>query len=692
VTTTASPAVGPSAFYRDDEAVIQSHPLLPGATPPRFGGTDCWDLNGVVHKAPSHASAAIRVLFHDLTPAWNLMARELAMLWLNPRHPAILAAGVHLRADPLAVMTVTQRIGHLRPLAAFGAERGLPPDLRGWNPEDFKAYIAHRQTITEPGSVTNHVQLIKALHQFRAALTCGGLPHDPWPGISTNAVANQPIVPELRTPVIPPETWFPLIRNCWTYIDVFAPDILRAAAHWDELRSRPLTGPDAARRFDTWLADTANTIPTRRARPSETPGPKINISLLARIIGVRPDFFQNSTPHGRWRRKALERLVVNGRTHPGLLPDLAEVSRPDGSRGPWHDSLGPTELQVEQVMLRNACFVFTAALSMMRECELRTITKDALVEHYGSPAVKSTKQKLDPGLPIKHWWITPPVARAIELAGRLSQHDKLVFASVGDRWAGDSFASIAAIDDFINHINRWRHASGLEEIPDGKVTPHMFRRTMAMLTRDFPGSEIAVGMQLKHVTTRALANRVTGSYMDNDPSWARHLDTAIADRRFDRLTELFNADTAGQHIGYGPGADRIREAFAAVRDQAERLRATGQAQRGDIRVEHDLLRRTRISIRFGKLNHCTMNDNDPTGAKCIEDAISPDGHRGPLLDRCQPGRCPNSVVAPEHIPIWTAERSALGRILADGKIAANHRRRIESELQEVDRVLKRSNQ
>jgi hypothetical protein len=247
-------------------------------------------------------------------------------------------------------------------------------------------------------------------------------------------------------------------------------------------------------------------------------------------------------------------------------------------------------------------------------------------------------------------------------------------------------------EDFINHINRWRHVSGLEAIPAGNVTPHMFRRTMAMLTRDFPGSEIAVGMQLKHVTTRALANRVTSGYMDNDPAWARQLETAVADRRFDRLIELFDADTNRHHIGFGPGADRMREAFSAVRAHAEQLRTTGQARRGDIRVEHDLLRRTRISIRFGKLNHCTMNDNDAVGAKCLEDAIIPEGHRGPLLDRCQPGRCPNSIIAPEHIPIWTAERSSLHRMLEGGKLAANHRRSIEVELKEVDRVLNRSGQ
>ncbi|GLV83319.1 hypothetical protein Slala03_30080 [Streptomyces lavendulae subsp. lavendulae] len=117
----------------------------------------------------------------------------------------------------------------------------------------------------------------------------------------------------------------------------------------------------------------------------------------------------------------------------------------------------------------------------------------------------------------------------------------------------------------------------------------------------------------------------------------------------------------------------MREAFAAVRETAAELRATGKAQRGDLRVEHDLLQRTRFSVRFGKLNHCTMKDDDPVGAKCLEGAIAPTGHRGPLLDRCQPSRCANSILGPEHLPIWTAERSSLNRPRADPKLPANSR-------------------
>lgn len=61
----------------------------------------------------------------------------------------------------------------------------------------------------------------------------------------------------------------------------------------------------------------------------------------------------------------------------------------------------------------------------------------------------------------------------------------------------------------------------------------------------------------------------------------------------------------------------MRETFAAIRDKAADIRATNQAQRGDLRVELDLLRRTRLSVRFGKLNHRTMDDANPIGAKCL---------------------------------------------------------------------------
>ncbi|MET8292364.1 hypothetical protein ABZV80_45850, partial [Streptomyces sp. NPDC005132] len=104
----------------------------------------------------------------------------------------------------------------------------------------------------------------------------------------------------------------------------------------------------------------------------------------------------------------------------------------------------------------------------------------------------------------------------------------------------------------------------------------------------------------------------------------------------------------------------------------------------------DLLRRTRLSVRFGKLNHCTLDDANPIGAKCLEDAVIPEGHQGPLIDRCQPSRCANSVIAPAHLPIWTAERASLTDLLATPKLPPNRRALLTSQLHEVDLVIRKA--
>lgn len=678
------------SLFRDDEPVIQSHPMLDGARPPLFGDTVCWDLNGVVRRPANFRSTGMRIWFRNLRPELNLTARELAMIWLNPAHPAVLARGLHLPASPLAPVTVSQRIGHFRALAHYGADRNLPSSLSAWSDHDFRDYVTQRCEDGEAASALGHCYVIKAVYRLRQALAGGGIDRDPWPGKSTNAVVSQPIVPDIKTPVIPPETWFPLVRAAWTYIDVFAADIIRMTEHWQAIQASAvrMSHQEADERLRLWLADPANRIPLH---PRGAKAGQVNWAMLSLLIGCiahGSGFFHTDTQAQLQRRAHVERAAIE-RGHPGLPVDLIDVTRPDGSRGPWQQGITAHDVWLEYLQLRNACYIFVAALSMMRDCEIREIVKGSVVEHFSTPAVKSTKRKLDPDLPTKHWWIIDPVAKAIDVAGQLSLDTELAFAGCTPR-GGDSFSSGTAIRVFIAHINRNRHHSGLAEIPDTKVTPHMFRRTMAMLTKDFPGSEIAVGMQLKHVASRALANRTTQGYMDHDPSWARHLDTAIADRRFERLKDMFDADSRGERIGFGPGADRVREAFAAVRQKSEQLRSTITGKRGDLRVEYDLLRRTRLSIRFGTLNHCTMNDNDPTGAKCIEDAVLPPGHVGPLIDRCQPSRCTNSVIAPEHLAIWRAEAASLTGLLEGPKLPPNRRAHLEAQRQEADRVIRKA--
>jgi hypothetical protein len=121
----------------------------------------------------------------------------------------------------------------------------------------------------------------------------------------------------------------------------------------------------------------------------------------------------------------------------------------------------------------------------------------------------------------------------------------------------------------------------------------MFRKTMAMLTATEPGAEIALGIQLKHVAMRALANRSTQGYSAANSQWEKLLGTADQ-ARFARLSEFYDDHHAGKTIGFSPGAKKLTEAFDAIKETAQHLVETGKARQGGARVEHDLLRKMRI--------------------------------------------------------------------------------------------------
>ncbi|MDE1674879.1 hypothetical protein [Nocardia gipuzkoensis] len=146
---------GASARFSGDEAVIQSHPLLPDSTPPQFGDTDIWDLNGVVERPANQSAANYRVLFTGLAPIWNLRAREMAMVWLSPRHPAVLAGGLHLKPAPKEPRTVTLRAGTLGALAAWATAQGLPEDLSQWGGRNSTATSPTRTGVSSPAVSTN---------------------------------------------------------------------------------------------------------------------------------------------------------------------------------------------------------------------------------------------------------------------------------------------------------------------------------------------------------------------------------------------------------------------------------------------------------------------------------------------------------------------------------------------------------
>jgi hypothetical protein len=646
-----------SGVFGTDEPVIGSHPLLTSAEVPRFCNAVEWNLNGVIRRPANLPAAAWILLFSDeLTePSWNLLARELSMIMFNPRHPAVIAAGLSLKPAPANPATVLSKLSHLRRLARWAETNGLSPQVAHWQHDDLRRVIRDLREELSTNSIRNYIGTLKLLHQYGPALTGHGLRSDRWPGKSAREASDTAQGAVVSTPAIPPERWFPLIRAAWTYVHTFAPDILRAQRRYRQLLDNATNiAGDHDARLDIYLAKAESPIPVH-AGAGQDHG-TVHWSLLALMLGSQRacsgNVFRRNTVTGRQRIARVKKAVVGGRpTTTGVIDGLAAVEHGDGTCAPWHPGLAPRALGLERHMLQNACYTLVVGLSMMRDSEIHEITRGSVVDYYGTPAIKSTKRKHDPDLPVKHWWITAPVAEAVVVAEQLSTgHDRL-FPPLLRQQALVS-RSDQMLDAFIAHINATSDRTGLDKIPPGRVRPHMFRRTMAMLTDQFPGSEIALGIQLKHIASRALANRSTQGYANADSSWAAHLETAIDAARFRRLEDLYQTHKIGEPIGYGPGAEQMAHTFNDIQQRV-------QARGGDATVERALLRKARISIRFGVLNHCVMDENNPVGALCLENAVVPEGHKGPLHDRCRPDRCANSVISPEHVPIWASERRTL---------------------------------
>ncbi|MGI3202500.1 integrase [Streptomyces sp. GLT-R25] len=551
-----------------------------------------------------------------------------------------------------------------------------------------------RQRITDlvaegvsPESVRNHVSGLKTLAAAEPALT---LPwpvgRDPWPGQSARNVAQASSSRPLATPTAPPTTWFPLIRAAWAYIHDFAPDVFRADRRLRELKGVARPSPHGIDdRLEEWLADLHNKVPVH-AMPSEGEEPQVHWALLTLLLGYEAAlytaFSDIKSPKKRRRRTLVLGAVAEGRTTAhALTGELTQVIRPDGGAGPWHPGIDQKALFEVKTTLRDAAFTLVVGLSMMRDSEIHEILRDPVVEHYSTSAISSTKIKGTTDRPGKHWWIAEPLVEALAVAEAVSRHPERVFSPVYASEQDVALGGAQMLAAFVTFVNASRDWTGLDEIPTTYIRPHMFRRTMAMLTDQFPGSEIATGIQLKHLAKRALANATTRGYAASDTEWAKYLGDALDNVKFRKIKDLYERHTAGEEIGFGPGAERVKDAF-------DQIDATVRARNGDARTADTLLRTTRIHVRFGMLNNCTADHTNPVGAVCLENAIVPEGHIGPLDERCRPDRCANSMIGPEHLPIYDSYQRKQLQLINNPSTPACRRDLAERELDIAHSVLK----
>lgn len=677
--------------FRADEPVIQSSAKVTEGPDPRFGDLPEWDLR-CLGWPPNTGPNMNKIRFQALPAEWHTSAKCVAMAMLNPTHVALRDAGIFRTAQPYKPKTVRMITDAIGELARWAQNEGRPADLSAWGQEDCDTYLRWVQSNRAVSTARLAVDAIQTLRRYAPLMPDARLQFEPWNGASGAALLDLggSAGSAIKTPAIPPTVWWPLIRACWRYIDEFSPDVLAARDQIQRLHSViPTTRAD---RIDP------HTVASLMHRWSSTPGAyvplhldtygaavkgEINWSALSRLItqGRSDGLFAGNKGHpGKRKHQVLEAIERGMPARFGCTDfEPAHVQRSDGSVGPWREGFDSRTVGLELTTLRNACYVFCAAMTMMRDSELMSLAAGCVTTFYGAPAVKSGRHKHQPHGTQGYWWITEPVQRAIELAERITHSPDRLFGSryVSEVREAIGFDQHDELKNFVARINERSFETGLEPIPPSHLAPHMFRRTMAIITGQQPDGEIALGITLKHTATRALANATTRGYAAETAEWAREFKHEMQDQAASRLVYHWTQHSEGRKELRGAGATTFIDGMDKVSTKLT------TASIGSPRLLHDLLRDEFSEIRLGTLNHCL---GDPDKAACLQGKSPAVREAGMLPSLCSPATCGNSIVTESHLPIWLAEEADLTAKLKDRRLASIHRERIEAQLQDVRNV------
>ena len=673
-------AVGHPTFV-SDEVVIAPELRVTEGPEPRFGELPRWDLSAL-GLAPNLNAAQAHLRF-DVYPdeEWVQIAKTLAMAMLNPIHPVVREAGIYRSNRPYKMKTLRHVLTELKYLAEWAHTTGRSAKLASWTQADCDAYVLSRKT-RSASAHRSADDLLRHLDDFRGLMPDGGLLYRAGQRLPARSSG------EVKTLVIPPNTFWPLVRACWAYISIFSADIIAAR---DELATYETRSQQAARpttrnvdeTLDTWLSSAEGFVPVHTCSNGRGRRGEINWDGLALCTTPRLKTCNFYGPYGTDRQNRVREAIRNGLpTRDGYSKvQPACVQRADGTYGPWIGGFDRTNTGIELTQLRNATYIFVAIMTMMRDSEVQSIAGGSVGTHYGAPAVTSVLHKMQPGCGIpRRWWVSEPVVRALEVAEKIALDRSRLFGAAqrGNRRDLKGFDQYEQIRSFVSWVGEHALQNGLEPIPATPLAPHMFRRTMAVLTANEPDGEIALGITLKHNAIRALANATTSGYGAPTPEWANEFEHQAKEAAAGELVADWVRRDRGERNTRGPGAAIFVNALDRVTDRAHTA-----ALLGSDRMLRNLLRDEFSTIRLGTLNHCL---GDPSKAACLEGVSDAVKAGGPIPSMCQPSACRNSVITDKHLPIWQREESDLVEKLKDRKMAAVHRERLQAQLVDVRKI------
>jgi len=668
--------------FPDSQPVLPIEARLDAGPAPRFGDADSWDLTAL-GKSPSERANIAVFHFADLPEDWNYLVRSFLMVLLNPMDDKLVTVGLYRPEKIPKLKSLRHYFYAIRKIQEWATSRNKTAELTTWVRTDLDDYYDWLRQNYADHLVYGSEQVFTLIDHMGPAL--------PWyftfevPKGTTRFPRT-----EIKTKPIEPQDFWALVHACWTYIDVFAPDILQAQDEIAEQRQRfeelpVISNPKEFRqRLEKHFHRPDAFIPLHCSNRGPGTQGEINWEGISRILDFRNLHGTSAvSPHMAARYQlVLEALDRGVPTRYGTIKHQpVPIAGQDGHAQPWCLGFDDTYAAFEATKLRAACFIFIAAMSMMRLSEVSGLQCGALTTYYGAPAVKSKvyKHQRGTGLP-GYWWISEPVAKAVNVAEKLAGEQGLLFRS--SKYQNKIMDHKEEIQRFIDWVNAVGPQRGLRKISDPNISAHRLRRTMAIITAAQPDGEIALGITLKHNATRALANSVTSGYGAPSVAWERELGREKDSATAAELIADWSKHRHGQLEVRGPGAHQYHQLLESV----DRKNAS-KASRGDERMLRDLLRDDASGITLGTLNHCL---GDPEKAECLKGLDDQAKQAGPIMAACSPTRCRNSVITDKHLTVWLAEEDELKKLLHDRRIAKTHRAQLEHQLKDVRRVTQTS--
>jgi hypothetical protein len=721
VTTTTLPSPvsppGRSPFAGADVCQQAGLTLPPGTRRPVFDD-DLWDFTDVTGLPVSMPLSDRRFSFTPvLNPAWRLVAKELILAMLAPRHPAVTPLPRAFRT-PVHVRTAVKSLGETTRLLNWLTSQGLG-SLGEISDRHCEAYLLYRRQVLDehdavvgergPGTGRSAAQAIINLLNYGELFTADrpdpGL--RPWGGATATAVSGMPSGRGMnKTPPLADDVLQPMLAAALYLTSVIGPhavtlnqQVREAGRRWGRSSAAGFADPHRApvaeftRLLDRYQSDRsplpmlpAYLAEDRLAAGWEPGDPLLTVGLgtLARQAGMTQ--FRH-----HWLgelREPIEAAISAVGIQEAFARDGTLIDRADGQgQVPWAPPLHRWQAVALVGVVRTAAAAVIAAVSGMRTSELMELQVGCrLPAEEPLPGMTRYRlaSKLIKGQPLggtrDEWVVIEPAYQAAGLAGQL--HDNpadsdLLFGRI---------AFPVRYQWFRNWVNGPSgQRLGLTLIPDHPVSLRAMRQTLAIELAYRPGGVLATKFQMKHIavaTTEGYASRPGGAQAELLAEVNKH----EAERNLALVWEEFRNYQQGI-MPAGPGARELTDLFAHIDAKLDSADATGaKVQRSDREILSLITKRARV-LHLGAANYCWFTD--PSRALCLKLAGTPAADK-PLIGMCDSARCPQATHHPCHRPVWAQHAEQTRQLLIQlGPTRKTEKARLQGDYDRAARVLAR---